>query len=141
MLKGWFEKKNPLTEKAPIHQEVAMEQNREQIMNMGKSRVIPSNPYGNEIQEHKNDCSVCKIQIDEIIFRIGIKNEKHANFISVADNFPEDKKITFADDMVIIKMQPGRVNEFIEYIEENGFSLDEQEKSGILDSIKSMIGI
>ncbi len=138
---GWYEDKGPLTEKAPIHQEVAMEQNRQELMNMGKSRIVPS-----QVQvvapEPSETCPTCRVDIEDVTFRLELENQKHVNFLLTTEKFAigkQDKddgkitppKITFGDGIVTIRMKPEYINDFIEYIEANGFKLDDDKKKGI----------
>jgi hypothetical protein len=120
--KGWFEKKHPLTDKAPIHQKVALEQNKEEIMNMAKSSIIPHAPQ---------DAS----------FHLKLPKEEHSNFKKIAEKFDAlHLDITSAGDEVTVEMPVEKIEDFVGFLADNGFELEDEEEKEIDEIIEIVQG-
>ncbi len=114
--KGWFEDKDPLTEKAPIHQEVARKKEFEKHGFTGATQISP----------HKEDIiSVC----------LAIKEKDRSKFNEATGNFMKENDIVVETeakgDKVTVKLPVESLEDYVDFLGDEGFKLDSEEEEQV----------
>jgi hypothetical protein len=114
--KGWFEDKDPLTNKAPIHHEVAVKKEFEKHGFSGATKISPQ-----------------KENIISVSFNVEKKDLPEFN--KATEKFMEENDISVETetkgDKVTVKLPVENLEDYVDFLGDEGFKLDSEEEEQV----------
>ncbi len=111
----WNELKNVLTGKAPVHQEVALEQNRKEATTMGKKTIKPREFTSDDIDEVKEIINDGLGELDHAISEVVINRIEQKQGSYDVDK-EEDRDLSYdLKQKIIISALKRLVKEYTSY--------------------------
>ncbi len=114
--KGWFEDKDPLTDKAPVHQEVAQKKEFEKNGFSGATKISP----------HKEDI---------ISVRLAVNEKDRSKFNEATENFIKESDVVVETeakgDKVTVKLPVENLEDYVDFLGDEGFKLDSEEEEQV----------
>ncbi len=128
---GWFEKPNPLTDKAPIHQEVARKKGFVKQGFTGATAIVPHAELEDRADE-KNKNSVT--------LNFNVPEEEFEGFVKLSKEFTEqtgvDIRVESEEDRAIVKISAENICDFTDFLSDKGYGLDDNETAQIDEIIE-----
>ncbi len=120
--KGWFEDKNPLTDKAPIHQEVARKKEFEKQGFTGATTIAPHA----ELED-----SADEINKDTVTLNFNVPEEEFEGFVTLSKEFTKktgvDVRVESEGDNAVVKISAENICDFSDFLADKGYELDDDE--------------
>ncbi len=114
--KGWFEDKDPLTNKAPVHQEVAQKNEFEKHGFSGATKISP----------HKENI---------ISIRFNVEKKDIPEFNKATEEFMEENDISVETeakgDKVTVMLPVENLEDYVDFLGDEGFKLDSDEEEQV----------
>jgi hypothetical protein len=124
--KGWFEDKNPLTDKAPVHQEVARKKEFEKQGFTGATTIAPSMTV-------KDDENVVSLHFN-------IEEKDIPKFTEANKEYMEKNDVVIETETegtkTTVKIPVESVEDFLGFLDEKGFELEDEEKKQVEEIIE-----
>lgn len=124
--KGWWEKPDPLTNKAPIHKEVASRKEFEKQGFTGATAIVPSA----KTEDEENIVSL----------HFNIEEKDISEFTKANEEYMEKNDIVIEteaeDNDITVKIPVENVEDFVDFLDEKGFELEDEEKKQVDEIIE-----
>ncbi len=129
--KGWFEKPNPLTDKAPVHQEVARKKEFEKQGFTGATAIVPHAEPEDRADE---------INKDTVTLNFNVPEKEFPEFVKLSEEFTEqtgvDIRIESEGDNAVVKIAAENICDFTDFLADKGYELDSDETAQIDEIIE-----
>jgi hypothetical protein len=120
--KGWYEDKNPLTDKAPVHREVARKKEFEKQGFTGATAIVPHAEL-----EYRAD----EINKDTVTLNFNVPEKEFPEFVKLSKEFTEqtgvDVRVESERDNAVVKMSAEDIEDFVDFLADKGYELDNDE--------------
>jgi hypothetical protein len=120
--KGWFEDKNPLTDKAPIHQKVSRKKEFEKQGFTGATAIVPHA----ELQDRSDE-----INKDTVTLNFNVPEEEFPEFVKLSKEFAEqtgvDVRVEPESDNAVVRIAVESIEDFVDFLADKGIELDDDE--------------
>jgi hypothetical protein len=129
--KGWFEDKDPLTDKAPVHQDVARKKEFEKQGFTGATAIVPHE----ELEERADE-----INKDMATLNFNVPEKEFPEFVKLSKEFTEqsgvDVRVESESDNAVVKIATGSVEDFVDFLADKGIELDDDETAQVDEIIE-----
>jgi hypothetical protein len=129
--KGWFEDKNPLTDKAPVHQEVARKKEFEKQGFTGSTAIVPHA----ELED-----SADELNKDTVTLNFNVPEKEFPEFVNLSKEFTEeigiDVRVESERDNAVVKIAVDSVEDFVDFLADKGYELNDDETAQIDEIIE-----
>jgi hypothetical protein len=124
--KGWFEDKDPLTDKAPVHREVARKKEFDKQGFTGTTTIVP---------HAEPEDSTDEMDKETVTLNFNVPEKEFPEFVKLSKEFAEqtgvDVRVEPESDNAVVKIAVDSVEDFVDFLADKGIELDDDETAQV----------